>query len=294
MGKLRLTSITIKFLLNFWPIVGIKEYKMFKTLLLALMVSSLPFINYSAIAAINPDKLFEHSKYQNAKISPDGQHLAVAMQYQGKVILAVLELKNMKMVGSIRFPGNDEVGGYQWVNDERLVISIVEKRPWLEEPQFYGELYAINFDASKGKMIYGYQAGEMQTGTRIRKKESTRGWGEVIDILPEDNKHILISSTLMTDTDDSAPSVHKLNVYTGVIKNKIARSPLALAYFLTDKQGQLRAVVGTDKYNNNQLYLRKKIDGNMSAITSSVLMFSHSPLMHRVKTYLLSIIFSKI
>ncbi|NRA71110.1 MAG: S9 family peptidase [Gammaproteobacteria bacterium] len=226
-------------------------------LLLTLMVSSLPFINYSAIAAINPDKLFEHSKYQNAKISPDGQHLAVAMQYQGKITLVVLGLEKMKLIGSLRFPGNEEVGSYHWVNNERLVVSIVEKRPWLEEPQFYGELYAVNFDGSKGKMIYGYRAGEMQTGSRIKKKESTRGWGEIIDILPEDKKHILISSTLMSSTGESTPSVHKLNVYTGVIKKKIARSPLPFAHFLTDQQGQLRAVVGTDKDDKRQLYLRK-------------------------------------
>ena len=203
------------------------------------------------------EKLFEHPQYQNAKISPDGKYLAVSLLSQGKMALAFLERETMKTVGSAKFPGNHEVGRFYWVNDERVVIEMVVREPWLEQPQFYGQLFAINFDGRKGELIYGYQAGEMQTGSNIKKKKSIRGWGEIIDILPEDDEHILISSTPMSKTAELFPTALKLNVYTGKVKKKLVRAPVANARFLTDNNGKIRAVSGIDKNYHSQLYLRQ-------------------------------------
>lgn len=206
--------------------------------------------------------LFDHAQYQNAKISPDGKYLAVSVLIEGKKALAFLERETMKTVGSAKFTGNEGVGEYSWVNNERVVIKVVQKKSWLEQPQFYGELFAINFDGSKGEMIYGYRAGEVQTGIKtgslMKKKEATSGWAEIIDILPEDEKHILISSTPMNKTGELSATVLKINVYSGLIKRKQGKAPIANARFLTDTSGKLRAVVGTDKNDLEQLYLRKE------------------------------------
>lgn len=76
-------------------------------------------------------------------------------------------------------------------------------------------MYAVNADGSKRELIYGYQAGGNTTGTRIKKKEATRGAAEIIDMLPEDDKHILISSTPWSKDRGGYAKVFKLNVYTG-------------------------------------------------------------------------------
>ena len=203
-------------------------------------------------------KLFDYAEYQNAKISPDGKYIAVTVLSENKRALVFLDRETFTSVGGAKFPGRYEVGDYYWANDERVVIKMVKRKGWLEQPVSYGELFAVNFDGSKGEIIYGYQAGVMQTGSSIKKKKSTRGWAEIIDILPEDKKHILISSTSMSNTGERLPSVFKLNIYTGVTRKKIATSPVPFARFITDTSGDLRAVVGTDKNNQEKLYIRKE------------------------------------
>jgi dipeptidyl aminopeptidase/acylaminoacyl peptidase len=207
--------------------------------------------------AKNWDDLFNRSQYRNAKISPDGKHLAVSVFSKGEATLVFLDSQTLKAISGSKLPGKLEIGQYYWVNNERVVISLAKREPWLEEAQFYGELFAINIDGSRGKMIYGYRSGEKQTGSLVKKKKSILGWGEIIDILPEDKKHILISSTPMSSTGERKATVLKLNVYTGITKKKIAKSPVSFSRFLTDNQGQLKLVAGVDKNNNAQLYSKQ-------------------------------------
>lgn len=208
--------------------------------------------------ANNWEHLFDHNKYQNAKISPNGKVIAIAMNYQDRTILVFLNREDMKTVGTARLSGDYEVGDYNWVNNERVVISMVKHVPSLEEPQFYGELYAVNYDGSRGKVIYGYQAGQDQVGSRLKRKESTFGWASIIDVLPEDKRHILIKSTPMSKTGARLSSVLLLNVYNGIIKKEIDKAPLPYSRFLTDTTGKIKAVVGTDEHNKSQLYLKKE------------------------------------
>lgn len=226
--------------------------------------------------AKNWDDLFNRSQYRNAKISPDGKHLAVSVFSKGEATLVFLDSQTLKAISGSKLPGKLEIGQYYWVNNERVVISLAKREPWLEEPQFYGELFAINIDGSRGKMIYGYRSGEKQTGSLVKKKKSTLGWGEIIDILPEDKKHILISSTPMSNTGERKATVLKLNVYTGVIKKKVAKSPVSFSRFLTDGQGKLKLVAGTDKDNNTQLYFKQ--DRGWKAIPEDTVGTEVSPL----------------
>jgi len=230
--------------------------KIFQNFLLLLIL----FFISAASMAKNWDVLFDHSQYQNAKISPDGKYLAISLRHENRGLLFFLDSKTLEAVGSVGFQGNYEPGQYYWANNERVVIKMVKRVYSKEEPAFYGELYAVNFDGSNGEMIYGYQAGEMQTGSRIRKKEATRGWGDIIDILPEDDTHILISSTPMSKTGERLASALKLNIYTGVIKKDYGRAPIAFANFLTDTHGELKAISGTDRFHKKHIYLKNGSD----------------------------------
>ena len=171
--------------------------------------------------------------------------------------LVFRDRKTNKILGFTKLPEQLVLGDYQWVNNERVVFKIYNKVTWSDKPQFYGELYAVNFDGSKAEVIYGYRNGKKQIGSRAKKKKSIFGWGDIIDILPNDKKHILISSTPMNSTKDNLASVYKLNVYTGLINNKLAKSPLPFSTFITSSSGDLIGVVGKTINNHKKLLLRK-------------------------------------
>lgn len=218
--------------------------------------------------AENWEDIFDHAEYQNAKISPDGKHLAVAFNLQGRTMLVFLKREDMSKVGAFRFGNKYQVGSYSWANNERVVIQMVEQVPWSEEPLFYGELYAVNLDGSKPKLIYGINAGENSLGSRLKKKKSIRGWGSIIDNLPEDRKHVLIKSVPMTSTGEGLASIFLLNIYNGIIKKDYGTAPIPFSRFLTNSSGKVKAVAGVDGKNQNQIYIKK--DGSWEKVPENI------------------------
>mgnify|MGYP000224056454 FL=1 len=207
--------------------------------------------------------LFDYSKFQNVKISPDGKHLAVAIMKDNKRSLIFLNRKTKKYVGGLRLPQLNEVGRYYWVTNERVVIKVNQRVAWRQEPRFYGELYAVNIDGSRGEMIYGYRSvdetkARQQKHSRMKKKKRIQGWADIIDLLPDDDEHILISSTPWDAEGDRLAAVYKLNVFNGNIqKKKIAGAPAPYANFIADSEGNIKAATGKDKNNIKRLYFRK-------------------------------------
>ena len=61
-------------------------------------------------------KFSRSAEYSNVKISPNGEYLSVITSKEGKKMLIVLDAISKKPIHVIRFPGNAQVGGYEWVN----------------------------------------------------------------------------------------------------------------------------------------------------------------------------------
>lgn len=212
-------------------------------------------LSFSLSAQANKwDLLFDDPQYSSVKISPDGKTLAVRVLSDDKPALAFLERATMKLIGGAKLDGKNEVGGYAWVNNDRVVIQINQSVPWKKKPDNYGELYSVNKDGSRGELIYGYRADSVVTGSRIKKKEAMRGWAGIIDYLPEDDKHILISSTPWNNSATVA-SILKINVYNGKVKEKVAKGPLPNSSFTTDHNGDLKVATATDKNGFKQAFL---------------------------------------
>ncbi len=226
-----------------------------------LMLFSLPVLAQSTplqtTSQLTPQQIAQASKYHEVELSPDGKHLAVVLTQEGQRKMVVFDAVTFKMVGSTVFAGREQVGTAHWVNNERLVIKVFHKRGWLEELQDYGELYAVNYDGSRAKMIYGYRSRQGYFFSGIR---ASVGWAHIIDYLPNDEQHILIESEPRSNFDPRSnkgvqvSTVHKLNVYTGELKINIAKSPIKYSTFFTDQQSNLRLVLGTDDDNNKRAY----------------------------------------
>ncbi|HBF48865.1 MAG TPA: peptidase S9, partial [Shewanella frigidimarina] len=67
------------------------------------------------------------SEFSEVKISPDGEHLAVILIEDEKRTLLILNLESMKPTYAVKFNGDEEVGRYYWVNDERIVLQKLYK-----------------------------------------------------------------------------------------------------------------------------------------------------------------------
>lgn len=229
------------------------------SLLSALIIIFLLSPSLSPAATIPLNDLIRHTEIQQVKISPDGKHIALRKLHEGEHVLVFMSLSPLKITGGLRGRGKEEVGEFYWANNERIVAELLSRRAALEQPVNYGSLYAINVDGSRGKLIFGWRAGEMQTGSKIKKAESTRAHATIIDPLIDNGEEILISTSPWARDFESHGSVYRVNIYSGV-RDRVINLPQIGGRAYTDGNGNLIFANGTDKERNYELF-RKAENG---------------------------------
>ncbi|WP_073271725.1 alpha/beta hydrolase family protein [Microbulbifer donghaiensis] len=202
--------------------------------------------------------LVKHEDIQQVKISPKGTHLAIRKLYEGERILVFMSLKPLEITGLLRFRGKEEVGNFYWANDERVVAEVISRKAALEAPVNYGSLYAINYDGTMGKNIFGWAAGEKQTGSRIKKAESTYAHATIIDVLRDKDNEILVSTYPWAKDWETHGEVLRIDIYSGV-RSKVTALPQVGGRAFTDGRGNLLFANGTDRNDNVELYRKAKV-----------------------------------
>ena len=166
-----------------------------------------------------------------------------------------MSLSPLKITGGLNFSGQEEVGDFYWANNERVVLQVLSRQPGLEMPVNYGSLFAINYDGSRKKTIFGHIAGEKQTGSRIPKAQATYAHGVLIDPLLNNKQDILISTYPWARDWETLGEVYRVNIYTGVRK-RVTGLPQVGGRAFTDGEGNLLFANGTDKNNHYNLYIQ--------------------------------------
>ena len=226
------------------------KYLIFISLSLATLATN----TIKAYANSIPIELFAKSvSYLDVKISPDGKYLATRIQSKEDIALVVFSRTDKKMLSSTKFTNGTQVGEFYWVSNQRLVMKQLEREQGSEQLFYYGQLYAVNADGSNRELIYGYNVQGEQTGSRLSKKDTTKGWAEFIDILPNDDEHILISSTPWSKSQSIFPSVYKLNVNNGKM-NKVVTGPISDAQFITNQAGELTLSSGVTSDGTKKVF----------------------------------------
>ncbi|MGR5324647.1 prolyl oligopeptidase family serine peptidase [Vibrio sp. DNB22_17_1] len=235
-----------------------------KSTLLAASAALVGFTHTASFAAqdgqdsiLKSAELFaKSSAYFNPKISPDGKHLAFESSIDGKDALVILDSKTMQPSSVLRFNGNEQVGDYYWINNERVVASKEYLKSWSTAPVNYGELVSANVDGKKYAYIFGYNPPK--SSRLVRASSIVRAYGEVMDVLPDDDRHILVSSLPFGEYSfnmEAPREVYRVNVYNGR-RSKITTSPVGFSRFLTDHDGDVRFVSGRNSKDEVELYYR--------------------------------------
>ena len=221
-----------------------------------------------AVPHIKVEDLVKLRGARNLKISPDGKHLSAVLRHEKEDLLAILDSANLKPVGMFRVRGvRRNVGTVYWVNNQRVIYTVTESSAWNKHQYDVGEIYGVNVDGKKHKRIFGYQAGEESTGTNLRKKKADYGNNEILDLLPDDDKHILLAfypwyivNNRWRSNPNVNPVIYKLDVYSGR-KKKVGNLSMPYADGITDNNGDVRFSIGVDD-NNDQIisYKNKAAD----------------------------------
>ena len=200
-------------------------------------IAAVPALSEETRSIPTYEQLAAKAEFRQAEISPDGKYLAVDVVHEERRALAVLKTDDLEVIKVTGFY-DAEVGGFVWVNNDRLVLTIVRKRFGREAPGSYGEIYAVNADGSAPKYLYG-----------INADEPAMAYGDLLGKI--DDRHILIQSYPF-GVKDGIPEALKVNIYSGRISRE-ARSRLRGAAFAHDEDMAPRFVQGVDD-DNQQVF----------------------------------------
>ncbi len=194
-----------------------------------------------------------HDVTGTAKISPDGEAIALTAGRYGRESLHFLRVKDMEPIGGVRASEGDELWRFDWVSPTRAIFSLAERHFGRARPMGTGEIFAIDRDGGRRELIYGYRAGEKQTGTRFAARQASRATGELLSRMKDDDKHILIveypwqrDGIFLRQDLDAHPRVARLDVYDGD-KQPLHGIPLASAGVLVDQADQVRFGIGPNE-----------------------------------------------
>ncbi len=194
-------------------------------------------------------------QFTELKISPGGQYLAAIVPLEDRSVLVMIQRGTNKITGQFNMPRDNYVGDFKWISPERVVISAEEKFGSLDEPQYTGELFAIDADGGKAQMLVGYRIDDGGLGTTIKPKKGNDDiWAYLVDAPPRDDAMVLVSAQSYRSADPHS-SAELLNVYNGRMA-RVATAPMRRARFATDNKGVVRFTWGSASDNIQHLYYR--------------------------------------
>ncbi|KAF1709471.1 peptidase S9 [Pseudoxanthomonas kalamensis DSM 18571] len=211
----------------------------------------------AASAQVKVEGFIRKDSFTDIKISPLGDYYAATVQQEDRTALVILRRSDNKVTGSITLGRNNHVADFWWVNQERVLFSVAQKLGMLDQPQLTGELFAMNVDGSRKENLLGYRVESSGPGTRIQRKQVEAVAGQLVDILPDDEKSVLVR--IRPFGESQYTRVERMDVYSGR-RVQVARSPVPDANFATDASGIVRFAYGAMADNANKLYYRD--DGN--------------------------------
>ena len=139
------------------------------------MFLAIGFLAVAAANAVEPVPFADfarHEQFRRVKISPNGDYLAASAIVDGKTVLSLIRLSDMKGV-NVRPRESKELASFWWVAPDRVMYTIGERFGALESPQQTGELYAVNADGTSDGVLFGFRAGN-QGATHLAHATSRR------------------------------------------------------------------------------------------------------------------------
>jgi dipeptidyl aminopeptidase/acylaminoacyl peptidase len=182
----------------------------------------------TTVAASPPIELYSRlPELSNPQLSPDGEHFAVEMSYQGSRVLVVRDTYGAQPP-SVVDPGEFKIHDYEWVANDRLVLyTRATSKVW---NFLFNYVRLFSVDKNGGDII----------PFRMRPNDNRffAGYPHIVSRLPDDPDHVL---AVLNDEYGryGFPEVERVNIYTG--QSKLAqRNVRDIVYWLADEQGQLR------------------------------------------------------
>lgn len=228
----------------------------------------------TALAADTPripvEDFVRHATYSGAKISPNGDYLAMTVEREERYVLVVLRTKDLSPLKINELPDQKSVGQFYWTSPERLIFTATRRIGRYAAPAGTGEWFGVNADGSQPRPLVFY-------GTRDatqRGKTVGNEFFSLLDTLDDDDTNVLMSVTYPRSSEGAGVEVVSFDTYSGRRKT-LARAPRPNCSMALDAKKAPRYAVcyddedGAGRYDTSAELHRLGDDGKWTLVNSS-------------------------
>nr|WP_308612973.1 alpha/beta fold hydrolase [Massilia eburnea] len=213
-----------------------------------------------AQAAVPLQNFFAASQFKQAEISPSGRYLALRIGNDKlRDGMVVLDSETGAPVGGTRLDGLD-VGQIRWVNDNRLVHTVVDHSLGPGDMRFAPGLYAIDRDGKNRRQLVQQAAYMSSTGTQITHRIEPWNTYLMSDLGAQDSESLYLLRPVW-DEDSYAllrMDLIQLNTSTGL--SRFVARPAAPSDWMLDQKGQPSVMV-SEKDGQETVHYRDPANG---------------------------------
>lgn len=212
----------------------------------------------------------KHSTYSSAKISPNGEYLAMTVDRGEQDVLTVLRTSDLSIIKVNQLPDKKSVGAFYWTSPERLLFNAVRKVGRFEQPFGTGEWYAVNADGSQPRPLIFYGTRDAtQRGKTVGSEHFS-----LLDTLKDDDLNVAMEVNYPRSSEGAGTEVVLMDTISGRRKS-LARAPKENCSITLDGNKQPHFAVcfsskGEDgEYDERTELYRRDSSGNWSLTSSS-------------------------
>jgi dipeptidyl aminopeptidase/acylaminoacyl peptidase len=199
---------------------------------LAAAAEPIPFVDFA-----------KHAQFRDIKISPNGDYLAASAVVDGKAVLSLVKLDDMKGV-NLRPREGGEVVEFWWVGPERVLYSVAERATTLEQPMRTGELYGVNADGTRKQLMIGFRANREWVSADI-----------VRPLHAADGKVLIAKYHWNGSPNGIYPVAAYMDIDNGTL-TEVGTAPIRNAQFIADGKGQVRFAYADGTDQKRRVYYR--------------------------------------
>ena len=207
-----------------------------------------------AFAQVDLERYLKPDTYGAIKISPTGEYYAAVLNLPDRSVLVVQNRADGKITAKAGGRENSQIADFWWVNEHRVMVAMAEKFGTRDQPLPTGELFAVNADGSKPKMLIGASTSDGRGAEyNYIENPSDYQYAELVDTLPRDPQNVLVA--ISGYDKEPMTRVARMDVDNGRL-TEVARAPVKRASFASDAAGAVRFAEGKDNENFSRLLYR--------------------------------------
>lgn len=191
--------------------------------------------------------------FQDVRISPDGVHLATTRWSQGHKVLQIVRVKDLEQVGAFGMKGDKDIEDLYWPNNEQVMFGWSRRLGGLGKAEQTAELMLVNVDGSGHKLLLGPEIGNALVIDRNYRNF------DIVDLMRSDHERVLVS--IFDFVTGMSPTLYSLSLKSSK-KIKLYQADVRLASFLSDGDGHVRVMTGTQRDGTYVVNVRESEDAS--------------------------------